>query len=40
MAIRDFLDDLTVEEISNKLNIPFFPVASVEELINTCLSNG
>ncbi|ELS02495.1 putative FeS-containing Cyanobacterial-specific oxidoreductase [Xenococcus sp. PCC 7305] len=32
-----FLDDLTVEEISNKLNIPFFPVASVTELINTCL---
>ncbi len=32
-----FLDDLTVEEISNRLNIPFFPVASVEELITTCL---
>ncbi len=35
-----FLDDLTVEEISHKLNIPFFPVASVEELINTCLRIG
>ncbi|MDJ0900884.1 MAG: TIGR03279 family radical SAM protein [Xenococcus sp. MO_188.B8] len=35
-----FLDDLTLEEISKQLNIPFFPVASVEELINTCLSNG
>jgi len=34
-----FLDDLTVEEISNKLDIPFFPVATVEELINTCLSS-
>lgn len=34
-----FLDDLTVEEISKQLNIPFFPVTSVEELINTCLSN-
>ncbi len=33
-----FLDDLTVEEISNRLNIPFFPVASVEELITTCLA--
>ncbi|MEM9275139.1 MAG: TIGR03279 family radical SAM protein [Cyanobacteria bacterium P01_F01_bin.143] len=32
-----FLDDLTLEEISNQLNIPFFPVAGVEELINTCL---
>ena len=32
-----FLDDLTLEEISNQLNIPFFPIASVEELINTCL---
>ena len=35
-----FLDDLTVEEISKQLNIPFFPVATVEELINTCLSKG
>ena len=35
-----FLDDLTLEEISQQLNIPFFPVASVEELINTCLSDG
>ncbi len=33
-----FLDDLTVEEISNRLNIPFFPVATVEELITTCLA--
>ena len=33
-----FLDDLTVEEISNRLNIPFFPIASVEELITTCLA--
>ncbi len=35
-----FLDDLTVEEISKQLNIPFFPVASVEELINNCLRIG
>ena len=35
-----FLDDLTLEEISDQLNIPFFPVASVEELIDTCLSRS
>ncbi|MDD1428288.1 DUF512 domain-containing protein, partial [Dolichospermum sp. ST_sed9] len=32
-----FLDDMTVEEISQQLNASIFPVAGVEELINTCL---
>jgi putative radical SAM enzyme (TIGR03279 family) len=31
-----FLDDMTVEEISRELNISIFPVAGVEDLINTC----
>lgn len=31
-----FLDDMTVEEVSRQLNISIFPVAGVEELINTC----
>ena len=35
-----FLDDLTVEEISSKLNIPIFPVSGVEELIETCTSHS
>ena len=29
-----FLDDMTVEEISSKLNTPIFPVSGVEELID------
>ncbi|WP_096671546.1 TIGR03279 family radical SAM protein [Dolichospermum compactum] len=32
-----FLDDMTVAEVSQKLNVSIFPVAGVEELINTCL---
>lgn len=31
-----FLDDLTVEEVSQSLNIPIFLVKDVEELINYC----
>jgi putative radical SAM enzyme (TIGR03279 family) len=31
-----FLDDITVQEISQQLNISIFPVAGVEDLINTC----
>ncbi|MFM2063238.1 MAG: hypothetical protein RLZZ507_2908 [Cyanobacteriota bacterium] len=31
-----FLDDMTVEEVSRQLNISIFPVAGVEDLINTC----
>ncbi|MBE9056027.1 TIGR03279 family radical SAM protein [Sphaerospermopsis sp. LEGE 08334] len=31
-----FLDDMTVEEVSHQLNISIFPVAGVEDLINTC----
>ena len=32
-----FLDDMTVEELSHKLNIPILPVRGVEELIETCI---
>ena len=32
-----FLDDMTVEEISNRLNIPIFPVSGVEELVARCI---
>ena len=32
-----FLDDMTVDEVSRQLNVSIFPVAGVEELINTCL---
>lgn len=32
-----FLDDLTVENVSNQLAVPIFPVSGVEELINQCL---
>ncbi|WP_317105827.1 TIGR03279 family radical SAM protein [Chroococcidiopsis sp. SAG 2025] len=32
-----FLDDMTVEELSHKLNIPILPVRGVEELIDTCI---
>ena len=32
-----FLDDMTVAEVSQQLNVSVFPVAGVEELINTCL---
>ena len=33
-----FLDDLTVEEVSQELQIPIYPVNGVEELIEVCLS--
>ncbi|MEY3221528.1 MAG: hypothetical protein RLZZ203_384 [Cyanobacteriota bacterium] len=33
-----FLDDLTVEEVAEKLNVSIFPVAGVEDLINTCMN--
>ncbi len=32
-----FLDDLTVEEVSQRLKCPIFPVADLEELIKTCI---
>ncbi|MEA5577553.1 TIGR03279 family radical SAM protein [Anabaena sp. UHCC 0451] len=35
-----FLDDMSVEEVSRQLNISIFPVAGVEDLINTCISEG
>jgi len=34
-----FLDDLTVTEVSEKLNIPIYPVNGVKELIDLCLSS-
>ncbi len=34
-----FLDDLTVEEVRQKLNVPIFPVNGVEKLIETCIQN-
>lgn len=33
-----FLDDVSVEEVSQKLNVPIYPVAGVEELIRQCIS--
>ena len=33
-----FLDDLTVSDVSEQLEIPIFSVSGVEELINQCLS--
>jgi putative radical SAM enzyme (TIGR03279 family) len=33
-----FLDDLTVEEVASKLEIPIFPVNGIEELIEACIS--
>lgn len=35
-----FLDDMSVEEVAQKLQTKIFPVAGVEELINTCLTDG
>ncbi len=32
-----FLDDKTVEEVASNLNVKILPVASVEELIKTCI---
>ncbi|MBH8564308.1 TIGR03279 family radical SAM protein [Nostoc sp. CENA67] len=34
-----FLDDLSIEELSQRLNTKIFPVSGVEELINTCLGD-
>ncbi|MBD2562983.1 MULTISPECIES: TIGR03279 family radical SAM protein [Nostoc] len=34
-----FLDDMSIEELSGRLNIKIFPVAGVEDLIKTCISN-
>ncbi|MBE9005677.1 TIGR03279 family radical SAM protein [Fortiea sp. LEGE XX443] len=33
-----FLDDVSVAELERKLNIKIFPVAGVQELINTCIA--
>jgi len=35
-----FLDDLTLETVSEKLGIPIFPVTGIPELIETCLSDS
>ncbi|MEH2444717.1 MAG: TIGR03279 family radical SAM protein [Nostoc sp.] len=35
-----FLDDLSIEELAGQLNTKFFPVAGVEDLIKTCISNS
>ena len=33
-----FLDDLTVSEVSQKLNLPIIPINGVEELIKKCIA--
>ena len=33
-----FLDDTTVETVSEKLNVPIYPITGIEELITTCLT--
>ncbi|MCC0177479.1 TIGR03279 family radical SAM protein [Waterburya agarophytonicola K14] len=35
-----FLDDLTVEDVSNQLKIPIFPVSGVAELIDRCIEGS
>jgi putative radical SAM enzyme (TIGR03279 family) len=35
-----FLDDMTVEEVAQKLQTQIFPIAGVEELINTCITDS
>jgi len=35
-----FLDDMTVEEVAQKLQTKILPIAGVEELINTCVTDG
>ncbi|BAY36431.1 hypothetical protein NIES2111_07580 [Nostoc sp. NIES-2111] len=35
-----FLDDMTVEEVAQQLQTKIFPVAGVEELINTCITDS
>ncbi|MEM6754695.1 MAG: DUF512 domain-containing protein, partial [Cyanobacteria bacterium P01_C01_bin.38] len=32
-----FLDDKTVEEVASSLKVKIYPVANVEELIQTCV---
>lgn len=34
-----FLDDMSIEELSQRLNTKILPVSGVEELINTCLAD-
>ncbi|MEM8718387.1 MAG: TIGR03279 family radical SAM protein [Cyanobacteria bacterium P01_G01_bin.39] len=34
-----FLDDMTVEDVSNKLEVPIYPVGDVAELIKQCLKS-
>ncbi|MEH1843534.1 MAG: TIGR03279 family radical SAM protein [Nostoc sp.] len=34
-----FLDDMSIEELAGRLNTKIFPVAGVEDLINTCIAN-
>lgn len=35
-----FLDDLTVEEVIDRLKVPIVPVNGIEELIQACVRNG
>ena len=35
-----FLDDMTLEELADKLQTPIWPVAGVEELILTAVGNS
>lgn len=35
-----FLDDLTVEDVSDRLNVPIFPVSGVEELVTQCIKDS
>ncbi|MEM9537919.1 MAG: TIGR03279 family radical SAM protein [Cyanobacteria bacterium P01_E01_bin.42] len=32
-----FLDDLTIQEVSERLNVPIIPVKGIEELLQTCI---
>ncbi|QHG20088.1 TIGR03279 family radical SAM protein [Nostoc sp. ATCC 53789] len=34
-----FLDDMSIEELAGRLNTKIFPLAGVEDLIQTCVSN-
>ncbi|MGF2010427.1 MULTISPECIES: TIGR03279 family radical SAM protein [unclassified Nostoc] len=34
-----FLDDMSIEELAGRLNTKVFPLAGVEDLIKTCISN-
>ncbi|WP_442936462.1 TIGR03279 family radical SAM protein [Nostoc sp.] len=34
-----FLDDMSIEELAGRLNTKIFPLAGVEDLIKTCISN-